>query len=173
MHHSPVADGATVSAAPDVLDAVDKALLELIQTAFPLSPRPYAIIGEHIGTGEEEAFERVRSLRARGLIRRIGGNFQSGKLGFHSTLCAAKVPEDVLDSFIAAVNAEPGVTHNYLRDHAYNIWFTCIGPSRDAVAATLAGITERTGVAILNLPAKKLYKIRVDFKLTDEPDGQN
>lgn len=67
-------------------------------------------------------------MRESGLIRRLGANFQSAKLGFRSTLCAAKVPEEQLEQFIAEVNAIPGVTHNYLRNHSYNIWFTLIGP---------------------------------------------
>ena len=73
-----------------------------------------------------------------------------------------------MEAFVAAVNACPGVTHNYLREHAYNIWFTCIGPSREDVQATLDGITAQTGVPILNLPATKMFKIRVDFRMSDD-----
>lgn len=161
-------DGAAIDAAVDaMLDAPDRKILSLIQSGFPLVSRPYAAIGEAVGLGEEETLERVHAMRKRGLIRRIGANFQSAKLGFRSTLCAAKVPRDKLDIFIRIVNAEAGVTHNYLRDHAYNIWFTLIGPSWDSVYATLAGITERTGVEILNLPATALYKIKVDFQMEE------
>jgi len=147
------------------MDSTDKRLLDIIQTDFPLAQRPYAVLGERLGIGEQEALDRVRELKKRRIIRRLGANFQSAKLGFHSTLCAAKVPPDTMDAFIAEVNAQPGVTHNYLRKHEYNIWFTCIGPSRDAVRAVLDGITERTGIPILNLPATKLYKIKVDFSM--------
>lgn len=150
------------------LDAVDRKILALIQSGFPLVSRPYAVIGEHAGIGEEATLERVRSLRRRGIIRRIGANFQSGKLGFTSTLCAAKVPPEKLEAFIAAVNAEPGVTHNYLRDHAYNVWFTCIAPSPEHVATTLTELARATGVPILNLPAKRMYKIKVDFQMDAE-----
>jgi DNA-binding Lrp family transcriptional regulator len=149
------------------VDAVDKKILDLIQSGVPLVSRPYAAIGEAVGVREEEALTRVRAMRARGLIRRIGANFQSGKLGFHSTLAAAKVPPDKLEAFIRLVNAQPGVTHNYLRDHTYNVWFTCIGPSRENVAAVLAGIAAAAGVNILNLPAKRMYKIKVDFRLNE------
>jgi len=147
------------------MDDTDKRLLDIIQTDFPLVPRPYAVLGERLGIGEREAFERVLALKKRHIIRRLGANFHSARLGFRSTLCAAKVPPDTLDAFIAEVNAQPGVTHNYLRKHEYNVWFTCIGPSRDAVRAVLDGITERTGVPILNLPATKMYKIKVDFSM--------
>ena len=159
-------DGGAIDASPDaMLDAVDRRILSMIQSAFPLDSRPYKVIGEQAGISEEQALARVRSLKERKIIRRMGANFQSAKLGFRSTLCAAKVPPEAMERFVAAVNAEPGVTHNYLRDHAYNIWFTCIGPSWDAVCATLDGITRDTGIPILNLPATKMYKIKVDFQL--------
>lgn len=169
MKETRTADGAAVSAEPDGrLDGVDRVILDLIQSGFPLASRPYAVIGGHAGIGEAEAFERVRSLRQRGVVRRIGANFQSSAIGYRSTLCAAKVPEDALDAFIAAVNAEPGVTHNYLRDHAYNVWFTCIAPSMDAVEAALDRIYAKTGIRAANLPAERLYKIKVDFRMNEE-----
>ena len=146
-------------------DLIDKRLLDIIQTAFPLVSRPYAELGERLGISEDEAFARVRRMRESGLIRRLGANFQSAKLGFRSTLCAAKVPEEQLEQFLAEVNAIPGVTHNYLRNHSYNIWFTLIGPSWDEVCATLHELTRRTGIEVLNLPATRLYKIRVDFQM--------
>lgn len=159
-------DGGAIDSAPDaMLDAVDRRILSLIQSSFPLAPRPYAVIGEAAGIAEEEALERVRSLRKRKIIRRIGANFQSARLGFRSTLCAAKVPEEKIGLFTAEVNRHGEVTHNYLRNHEYNVWFTCIGPSWPAVCALLDGITEATGVEILNLPATRLYKIKVDFQM--------
>ncbi|MDR1660470.1 MAG: AsnC family transcriptional regulator [Desulfovibrio sp.] len=149
------------------MDCIDRRLLDIIQTDFPLCPRPYAELGRRLGIAEKEALDRVRALRRKHVIRRLGANFQSSGLGFVSTLCAAEVPEDALESFIAAVNAEPGVTHNYLRGHSYNVWFTLISPSREEAQAVLDGITERTGVPILNLPATRIYKIRVDFRMTE------
>lgn len=150
------------------LDIVDKKILDMIQTNFPLASRPYKIIGKEAGVSEEEAFARVMNLKKEKIIRRVGANFQSKKLGFRSTLCAAKVPEEKLENFIAEVNSKKGVTHNYLRNHTYNVWFTLIGPSWENVCETLADITAKTGIEILNLPATKLYKIRVDFAMQDE-----
>ena len=124
--------------------------------------------GQRLGLDEQEVLDRVRSLKARKIIRRLGANFQSAKLGFVSTLCAAKVSQDKMDAFVAEVNAKPGVTHNYLRAHDYNIWFTLISPSREESQAILDGITKATGVAILNLPATKLFKIRVDFRMNKD-----
>ncbi|ATD82295.1 siroheme decarboxylase subunit alpha [Desulfovibrio desulfuricans] len=150
------------------MDNMDRQLLDIIQTGFPLSPRPYAELGQRLGLDEQEVLDRVRGLKARKIIRRLGANFQSAKLGFVSTLCAAKVPQDKMDAFVAEVNAKPGVTHNYLREHDYNIWFTLISPSREETQAILDGITQATGVPILNLPATKLFKIRVDFRMDND-----
>lgn len=154
------------------LDSTDKKILDIIQTNFPLEPRPYKVIGEAVGISEEEALAKVVNLKKMGIIRRLGANFQSKKLGFRSTLCAAKVPAEKMDLFIQEVNSKKGVTHNYLRDHAYNVWFTLIGPSWDSMCATLADITEKTGIEILNLPATKLFKIRVDFSMQDDREDE-
>ncbi len=142
--------------------------MDIIQSNFPLSSRPYKVIGDEIGMEEEEVLANVLNLKKQGIIRRLGANFQSKKLGFRSTLCAAKVPDDKLDLFIQEVNAKKGVTHNYLRKHEYNVWFTLIGLSWENVCETLADITAKTGIEILNLPATKLFKIRVDFAMQDD-----
>lgn len=147
------------------LDDLDRRILDLVQTGFPLVSRPYDALGEKLGTSGEEVFARVRKMRQSGVIRRLGANFQSNRLGFFSTLCAASVPREKLSSFIERVNAEKGVTHNYERDHFWNIWFTLIAPSRGKAAKILAAIEKDTGIAIINLPATRLFKINVDFPM--------
>jgi DNA-binding Lrp family transcriptional regulator len=88
------------------------------------------------------------------------------KLGFVSTLCAAKVPEDKIDAFSRVVNKYPGVTHNYQRDNHFNIWFTFIAPSREEIDRNLKQIAHETGVSeILNLPATRVFKIKAHFDL--------
>ncbi len=150
------------------LSRAEKKILDIIQTDFPLDSRPYAIIGKKVGLTEAETLSKVRSLKQKGVIRRIGANFQSGKLGWHSTLCAACVPEDSLEKFVAEVNSHPGVTHNYLRKHKQNVWFTYIGPSKAFVRDSLHEISRKTGIEILNLPAKQMFKIKVDFPMEKE-----
>jgi DNA-binding Lrp family transcriptional regulator len=152
-------------------DPLDRRILSLIQSGFPLEKRPYAVIGRAAGIGEEEALQRVRSLKERRIIRRIGANFDSARLGWRSTLCAARVPEGDLEEFVAEVNRHPGVTHNYLRRHEYNVWFTVIAPSEEAVAALPDEIARRTGIPVLSLPATRVYKIKVDFRWEDPEDG--
>lgn len=148
------------------MDELDKTILNRIQTRFPLTPRPFAAIADELGTTEKEVLARVARLKDTGIIRRIGGNFVPGKVGFVSTLCAAQVPREKLDLFAMTVNTFPGVTHNYLREDAFNVWFTFIAPSMEIIRDHLARITEKTGVnRILNLPATHVFKIKAKFDL--------
>ena len=148
------------------IDDVDKAILNRIQSDFPITSRPYHTIAEDLGLSEADVLKRVTRLKATGIIRRIGGNFTPEKLGFVSTLCAAKVPEDKISLFTEVVNRYPGVTHNYRRENEFNIWFTFIATSMDEINANLEQITAETGVTdILNLPATKVFKIRAEFKV--------
>ncbi len=147
------------------MDATDRAILNRIQSNFPIDARPYRIIAADLGLTEEELIHRLGRLKNAGIVRRIGGNFSPDKLGFVSTLCAASVPEEKIDLFTATVNRYPGVTHNYERDNAYNVWFTFIAPSMDRIETYLRRISEETGVKILNLPATHVFKIRAKFDL--------
>jgi DNA-binding Lrp family transcriptional regulator len=146
------------------LDDTDRAIVNEIQSGFPITGRPYLVVGRKLGLSESEVLARVTRLKRTGVIRRIGGNFNSRTLGFTSTLCAARVPEDKLERFVEAVNRYPGVTHNYLRNNPYNVWFTFIAPSMETIEAALEEISEETGVEeICNLPAVRMFKIKVDF----------
>ena len=150
---------------PEIDDA-DKVVLNRIQSDFPITSRPYRTIAEDLGLSEGEVLKRVSRLKASGIIRRIGGNFSPEKLGFVSTLCAAKVPEDKISQFAEVVNRYPGVTHNYRRQNTFNIWFTFIAPNMDEINANLEQIAAETGVTdILNMPATRVFKIRAEFKI--------
>ena len=154
------------------LDDLDRKLLDIIQTNFPITSRPYEQLGQQLGLTEAETLARVRSMREKGIIRRIGANFQSKKLGWKSTLCAASVPEEKLDFFIREVNNHEGVTHNYLRRHRFNVWFTYIGPTWPQIIENLEDISSQTGIQVLNLPSKRTFKIRVDFRMEDSDDPE-
>jgi len=146
------------------LDDIDKAIVNRIQSEFPITSRPYLAVADELGLTEKEVLDRVARLKKKGIFRRIGGNFVPGKLGFVSTLCAARVPADKIEHFADIVNRYPGVTHNYQRDHQYNVWFTFISPSMDEIEANLKKIAEDSGVTdILNLPATKVFKINAQF----------
>lgn len=151
------------------MDDLDRQILNEIQSDFPLEPRPYLAVGKKLGIDEDEVIRRVQSLKKKGIIRRIGANFDSRMIGFTSTLCAARVPEERLEEFVAKVNSYPGVTHNYLRQHAMNVWFTLIAPNKERIGEVLAEIEEATGVrGIMNLPADRMYKIQVDFNVMED-----
>jgi len=153
-----------MAADPLRMDDTDRTILNRIQSNFPITPRPFQTIGAELGLSEDEVLARVGRLKAEGIIRRIGGNFAPEKLGFVSTLCAARVPEADVDGFAAVVNRYPGVTHNYLRENHYNVWFTFIAPSMEEIEANLAAIGDETGVSdIMNLPATRVFKIRAKF----------
>ncbi len=148
------------------MDILDRKILDIIQSDYPVTSRPYYVIGKKVGLTEAETLSRIRRLKELGIIRRIGANFQSRKLGWKSTLCCASVPENKLEEFIEVVNSYPGVTHNYLRKHKFNVWFTYIGPSWDKIKRDLDEITDKTNIEILNLPAKRMLKIKVDFRMS-------
>jgi DNA-binding Lrp family transcriptional regulator len=145
------------------LDDLDRAILNEIQSHFPIAARPYAEVGERVGAPEAEVIRRVLQMFEAGIIRRIGANFTSRKLGYTSTLCAATVPEEKLEQFVEVVNRYPGVTHNYLRRHRYNVWFTLIAESEGRLTEILQEISRATGVEVLSLPAEQIFKIKVDF----------
>jgi DNA-binding Lrp family transcriptional regulator len=148
------------------MDDKDRAILNEIQSDFPISSRPYHEVGKRVDLSESKVLERVKRLKREGVIRRIGGNFDSRLLNFKSTLCAAKVPEKDIGSFVQVVNAYAGVTHNYLRNHDYNVWFTFIAQSVAHIEKALAEISKATGVTeIIDLPAVKQFKIKVDFEV--------
>jgi DNA-binding Lrp family transcriptional regulator len=153
--------------APDTpLDEADRAILNRVQSDFPITARPYLAIAEELGLAEDDVLARVRRLRQAGIIRRIGGNFVPGKLGYVSTLCAARVPEEKVAHFAEVVNRNPGVTHNYLRENEFNVWFTFIAPSMEEIESRLREIALETGVdEILNLPATAVYKIKAQFEV--------
>lgn len=146
------------------IDDADRRIINRIQSDFPISTRPYADIAEELGLSEDEVLQRVRKLKAAGIIRRIGGNFVPGRLGYVSTLCAARVPAEKVDAFAEVVNRYSNVTHNYLRENSYNVWFTFIAPSREEIEKNLAQIAAETGIEdILNLPATHVFKIKAQF----------
>ncbi|MCK5350453.1 MAG: AsnC family transcriptional regulator [Desulfobacula sp.] len=149
-----------------VINDKNRKILNNIQVDFPIDSRPYKILAQKLGLSEDELIKRIHQMKENMLIRRIGGNFSPDRLGYHSTLCAAKVPEDKMKLFTNTVNVYSGVTHNYKRDHEFNIWFTFIAGSVEIIKTNLEQIRKSTGVeTILNLPATRVFKISANFKL--------
>jgi DNA-binding Lrp family transcriptional regulator len=150
------------------VDQTDKQLLHLIQSNFPVVQRPFEEIGQQLGISEQEVLERIDRLQQTSIIRRLGGLFDSRKLGYTGILCALQVPEAEIDRVAQIINSYPGITHNYLRNHRYNMWFTLLAPSEQHINNILNEIKQKTGLTdILNLPAINIFKVRVNFNLSE------
>ncbi len=148
------------------MDETDKKILNIIQTDFPVNAEPFNVLAKRISIDEDEVLQRVKKLKETGIIRRMGAVFDTRKLGFASTLCAARVSEEKLKEFVEIVNSYPGVTHNYRRNHEYNVWFTFMASTEEEIKKSLAEISEKTGINdILNMSAKRNFKIDVSFDL--------
>ena len=150
------------------LDAIDRRLLNAIQKDFPLVPRPFAAIAEHLGIGEEDALARTRRLKDDGIIRQISAIFDSRRLGYSSTLVAMSIPEGHVDESAGLISEHPGVSHNYKRDHAFNVWFTLTLPPDADLESEVARLSGQAGAAQTRiLPALRLFKIGVELDLEE------
>jgi len=154
---------------PVELTDLDRRVISTIQAAFPVKARPYAALAEALDSTEADVLASVKRMKNEGVIRRIGSIFDSHRLGYRSTLCAIAVPEDRVEDVAALIGEYHNVTHNYEREDRYNVWFTVIAPSQARIDAILDEIAEKSGIDdILDLPAIRLFKIKVDFDLTGE-----
>ncbi len=157
------AEGAAVA-----LDELDRRLLNLMQGSFPLEPRPYAAVARESGIPEEQALERVRRLLGERIIRQVTPIYDTRALGYSSILVAAKVDPEHPWRAAKIVNSHPGVSHNYLRNHDFNMWFT-LATEPDSplgLEGTLEVLQRLTGAeSIRQLPTLKLFKIRMDLEM--------
>ena len=144
----------------------DKALLNLLQGHLPVCRRPFAELAKKLGSDEDTVLGRLRELKEHGYLRRIGTFFDSGRLGYGGTLVALLVEPEYLEQVATAINRYPGATHNYEREGKYNLWFTLLTPDASKEKAILAEVRALPGVKeLVNLTAKKKYKINVKFSL--------
>jgi DNA-binding Lrp family transcriptional regulator len=149
------------------MDKKDKELLSIINKEFPIEQKPFERIALELGITEDEVLQRISRLKKEGIIRRIGATIDSKAIGWHATLCAAEVADDKIDAFASVVNAYNEVTHNYVRSGSPNCWFTLIAPSKKRCADIIREIEGKLGIKILELPAKRVFKIDVGFQLED------
>ncbi|AWB10531.1 transcriptional regulator, AsnC family [Thermodesulfobium acidiphilum] len=150
------------------LTELEEALLEKIQHNFPIVERPFDELGAQLGLSGEKTIELLKKLKSEGIIRLIGGVFDPRKLGFKGTLIGLKVDKNHIDKIVERINKCHGVSHNYLRDHEYNLWFTLIMPSKEEIDAFIEELRKEDGViSLIELPAKRIFKIDVRFKIKD------
>jgi DNA-binding Lrp family transcriptional regulator len=156
-------DGAAVA-----LDDLDKRLLNLMQGSFPLEPRPYAAVARQAGISEDETMARVGRLVDERIVREITPIYDTRALGYSSMLVAAKVDAEHPHRAAQVINEHPGVSHNYLRNHDFNLWFTLAveEDSRLGLQGTIDVLQRLTGAeSIRQLPTLKLFKIRMDLEM--------
>ena len=156
------------------LDELDKRLLNLLQGSFPLEPRPFAHVAGLAEVGEEEVLRRTARLLDERIIREITPIFDTRVLGYSSMLVAAKVDSENPWRAAKLINSHPGVSHNYLRDHDFNLWFTIATEpdSRLGLQGTLETLQRLTGAqSVRQLPTLRLFKIRMDLEMEKGTDA--
>ena len=161
-------DGAAVP-----LDETDKRLLNLLQGSFPLAERPYAEVARLAELSEDEVLRRTRRLLDERIIREVTPIFDTRVLGYSSMLVAAKVDAEHPWRAAKIINSHPGVSHNYLRDHEFNLWFTIATEpgSKLGLQGTLDVLAELTGAeSVRQLPTLRLFKIRMDLEMEKGTD---
>ena len=156
------------ASAPVQLDRRDKLLLNNVQGGFPVVSRPFAAVGEALGMSEEEVLFRLRRLLKAGALNRFGPILNVRQMGGERTLAALHVPPERFEEVSALVSALPTVSHNYERDHHYNMWFVVSSDNEAEVERTLQAVERETGLRPLNLPALEEYFVEINFQFPVE-----
>lgn len=150
---------------PD-LDDLDRRLLNAIQSDFPLAERPYQVLAERVGADEATVLERIATLKRGRIIRQINAIFDTRALGYQSSLVAARYAPEYLHQGALIVNQHPGVSHNYERDHAFNLWYTVAVPPDADLATHIDALHRLSGAEVTRpLPTLRLFKIGVDLDM--------
>lgn len=154
------------------MDPLDMKLMNRLQEGLPLNLNPYGLIAEELGITRTEVLTRICSLIEEGYIRRIGGAFDTRKMGYSSLLMGIRVPEDRFHATAEYVNGFSGVTHNYRRSGTLNMWFTLSVKSSDEKEALVRGLRERFSIdEIYEFPKLKSYKLHVFFDMEGVQHG--
>lgn len=162
-------DGAAVP-----LDEFDKSLLNKMQGAFPIVPKPYAEVATALGVEEDVVLKRVAELVQQRIIRQVTPIYDTRALGYQSMLVAAKVDPEHPWRPAKIINEHPGVSHNYLRNHEFNMWFTVATEPDSALGleGTLEVLKQETGAeSVRQLPTLKLFKIRMDLEMSGDTEA--
>jgi DNA-binding Lrp family transcriptional regulator len=151
------------------LDLLDRKILNEIQWLFPLTDKPFLEIAQHHNTTEIDIMNRISAMKENGLIRQINAIFDTRRLGYKSALIAFAVKPEKLDFVANEVNKHPGVSHNYERNHEFNMWFTLAIPPNSEMKATLDKMASLDGVIKYRLlPTLKMYKIGVKLDMVND-----
>jgi len=153
----------------DQLDDADRELLNAVQWDFPLEPRPFAVLAERLGMDEAEVRARVAHVKDAGVLRQLSAIFDTRALGYGSSLVAAKIDPGRVDDAAEVISRHPGVSHNYKRNHAYNLWYTIAVPPGESLDDHIDVLHRASGALVTRkLPTLKLYKIGVKLDMTGQ-----
>ena len=150
------------------MDKIDSQILQELQDNFPLSERPYEVVADRLQISKGELWDRIQMMLDKGVIRRMGASFDSNKLGFRSTLAAVSVDSELVDRAAEIIGRFYEVTHSYLRNDVFNIWFTLIAIDDNKIENILEQIRKSLSLEplkVLNLPMKRLFKLDARFRV--------
>ncbi|MEZ0344036.1 MAG: Lrp/AsnC family transcriptional regulator [Caldimicrobium sp.] len=158
-----------------VLDkGFEKNLIHLLQREFPLVSRPFKVIAERLDTEEEKIIEILKRWQEEGKLRQISAIFNPSSFGHSSSLFAFKVSEKNLNAAIEVINSHPGVSHNYLRNHEYNLWFTLVvPPGKELLEEAKKLFMESKAEDYLYLPILKVFKIAAIFHIEEKEEDED
>jgi DNA-binding Lrp family transcriptional regulator len=151
------------------MDKIDSQILHELQYNFPLNEKPYEVIAGRLKISTENLWNRIQMMLEDGVIRRMGASFDSNKLGFRSTLAAVSVDTEIIDHAAKVIGQFHEVTHSYLRNDVFNIWFTLIAVDANRIENILEQIRNSLSLErskILNLPMKRLFKLDARFRVS-------
>ena len=150
---------------PPELDRNDRLILNRIQSDLPVTPRPFLDIARELGMTEDDVIARVRRLLESGAVNRLGPVLSPTAVGGERTLAAMSVPPERLEEVAALVNSFEAVSHNYEREHHYNLWFVLSAEEPGEAEHVLTAIEREAGIAVMDLPALEEYFLGVRFQL--------
>ena len=149
------------------MDDMDRRIIKELQENFPLEMNPYEVIADNLGMSVDQLWQRILALAESGVIRRMGFSIDSRKIGYSSTLAAVRVSQDRIDEASELISEYPQITHSYLREDDFNIWFTVIADDRERVLVILEEIRDKLNLTeddVMDLPVEKLFKLDARFK---------
>lgn len=141
------------------MDTLDRNIINLLQTGFPLSEEPYLEVAQQLGIEEQELLDRLSNLLDENILSRFGPMYDAQKLGGAFSLVAVRVPEDDFDKVAEIINSYPEVAHNYKRDHGYNMWYVLATDSPEKIAEVNSDIEKKIGMKVFNMPKLEEYYI--------------
>ncbi|NJO38141.1 MAG: Lrp/AsnC family transcriptional regulator [Rhizobiales bacterium] len=147
-----------------MIDAVDRKLIDRLQTGLPLTAAPFAAVAAELDLDEAEVIRRLQHLLDGRILSRFGPMYDAVRLGGGLTLAAMAVPEDRFDEVAELVNAHVEVAHNYRRDHRLNMWFVLATERPEQIEAVLREIEAETGLRVLDLPKEEEYFLELRLK---------